>query len=88
MERESVKDCLQLRGSIGSERLPALRRYRIHCAACGHQRQVRGRCVYPREVSGLRRQWTEKFDTPIDRGLTARPVVLAKTYEPGRHVLP
>jgi hypothetical protein len=34
-------------------------------------------------VSGVRRQWTEKFDAPLNRGLTARPVVLAKTYEPG-----
>jgi len=34
-------------------------------------------------VSGLCRQWTEKFDASFDRGLTARPVVLAKTCEPG-----
>jgi len=34
-------------------------------------------------MSGLRREWTETFNAPIDRGLTARPVVLAKTYEPG-----
>jgi hypothetical protein len=34
-------------------------------------------------VSGVCRQWTENFDTSFDRGLTARPVVLAKTYEPG-----
>ena len=31
----------------------------------------------------LRRQRTEKFDASYDRGLTARPVVLAKTYAPG-----
>jgi hypothetical protein len=36
-------------------------------------------------MSGLCRQWTEKFEASFDRGLTARPVVLAKTYEPGRH---
>jgi hypothetical protein len=40
-------------------------------------------CVYPLEVSRLCRQRTEKFSAPHDRGLTARPVVLAKTYEPG-----
>src|ERR1700693_915426 len=34
-------------------------------------------------MSGLCRQWTESFDASSDRGLTARPVVLAKTYEPG-----
>jgi hypothetical protein len=34
-------------------------------------------------MSGVCRQWTENFDTSFDRGLTARPVVLAKTYEPG-----
>jgi hypothetical protein len=34
-------------------------------------------------MSRLCRQWTEKFDASFDRGLTARPVVLAKTYEPG-----
>jgi len=34
-------------------------------------------------VSGLCRQRTEEFSAPPDRGLTARPVVLAKTYEPG-----
>jgi hypothetical protein len=31
----------------------------------------------------LFRQRTEQFNSPIDRGLTARPVVLAKTFEPG-----
>ena len=34
-------------------------------------------------MSGVCRQWTENFDTSFDRGLTARPVVLAKTYELG-----
>ncbi len=34
-------------------------------------------------MSGLCRQWTENFDTSFDRRLTARPVVLVKTYEPG-----
>jgi hypothetical protein len=34
-------------------------------------------------MSVVRREWTETFDAPIDRGLTARPVVLAKTDEPG-----
>jgi hypothetical protein len=34
-------------------------------------------------MSGVCRQWTESFDASFDRGLTARPVVLAKTYEPG-----
>jgi len=36
-------------------------------------------------VSGLCRQWTEKFDASFDRGLTARPVVLRKRTSPGRH---
>jgi hypothetical protein len=73
----------------GSEQLlPALRRYRIHCPAGGHQRQVRGHCIYPDEVSGLRRQWSEKLDPTSYRGLTARPVVLAKTYEPGASCFP
>jgi hypothetical protein len=82
-ERKLVENSYQLRGRSGSENLPALRRYRIHCTSCGHQRQVRRRCLYPSEMSGLRRQWTGKYHAPIDRGLTARPVVLAKTYEPG-----
>jgi hypothetical protein len=34
------------------------------------------------------RQWPEKFDASFDRGLTARPVVLAKTYEPGGVIAP
>src|SRR5208282_6148421 len=67
----------------GSEGLSALRRYRISCQACGHQWQVRGHRVYPNEMSCLRGQRTEKLDSAEYRGLTARPVVLAKTYEPG-----
>jgi len=40
-------------------------------------------------VSGLRRQRTEKFAAPFDRGLIARPVVLAKKRtRPGRHASP
>jgi len=34
-------------------------------------------------VSGLRRHWKKRPGDSFDRGLTARPVVLAKTYEPG-----
>jgi hypothetical protein len=35
-------------------------------------------------VPGLRRQRSEKSDSSFFyRGLTARPVVLAKTFEPG-----
>ncbi len=67
----------------GSEGLSALRRYRISCQACGHQWKVRGHRVYPNEMSCLRGQRTEKLDSAEYRGLTARPVVLAKTYEPG-----
>jgi hypothetical protein len=39
-------------------------------------------------MSGLRRQWTEKLDPTFCRGLTARPVVLAKTCEPGPSCFP
>jgi len=35
-------------------------------------------------VSRLRGQWPEAPDLTYDRGLTARPVVLAKRTEPGR----
>ena len=70
-------------GMSGSEGLSALRRYRICCQACGHQWEVRRHRVYPNEVSCLRGQRTEKLDPTEYRGLTARPVVLAKTYEPG-----
>jgi hypothetical protein len=34
-------------------------------------------------MSSLLRQRTEKLHATFYRGLTARPVVLAKTYEPG-----
>jgi hypothetical protein len=34
-------------------------------------------------MSGVQRQRKERFDSPIDCRLTARPVVLAKTYGPG-----
>jgi hypothetical protein len=34
-------------------------------------------------VSGLRRHRKEELNPTFYRGLTARPVVLAKTYEPG-----
>jgi len=86
--RHLVKNSFQLRGTSDSEGLPALRRYRICCQACGHKWQVRGHCIYPNEVSGLRRQWTEKLSSTFYRGLTARPVVLAKTYEPGASCFP
>jgi len=72
----------------GPEGLSALRRDRICRQACGHQRQVRWRGLYPSEVSGLRGQWTEKLNSTFDCGLTARPVVLAKTYEPGVSCFP
>ena len=78
-----MKNSSQLRGMSGSEGLSALRRYRICCQACGHQWEVRRHRVYPSEVSCLRGQRTEKLDPTENRGLTARPVVLAKTYEPG-----
>jgi hypothetical protein len=78
-----MKNSVATEGEDGSEQLPALRRYRICCQARGHQGKVRGRCIYPLEVPDLRRQRTEKFDASYDRGLTARPVVLAKTYAPG-----
>jgi hypothetical protein len=74
---------LATEGEDGSEQLPALRRYRIRCEARGHQRRVRGRGIYPLEVSNLRWQRTEKICVPHDRGLTARPVVLAKRTSPG-----
>ena len=51
--------------------------------------QVRRRGLYPYEVSSLRRRRTEKFAAPFDRGLIARPVVLAKKRtRPGRHASP
>jgi len=68
--------------------LPALRRYRIHCPAGGYQRQVRGHCIYPVEVSGLCRQRSEKLRPTFCCRLTARPVVLAKTFEPGASCFP
>ena len=33
----------------------------------------------------MRRKRTETLDSTYDRGLTARPAVLAKRTEPGRH---
>ena len=62
-ERNLMQNSSQLRGMSGSEGLSALRRYRICCQACGHQWQVRRHRIYPSEVPGLRRQWTEKLDS-------------------------
>jgi hypothetical protein len=78
-----MKNSMPIRGISGSEELPALRRHRICCQARGQQWQVRGHRVYPIEVSGLRGKWTEKLNSTYNCGLTARPVVLARTYEPG-----
>jgi len=71
-----------------SEGLPALRRYRIRCYACGHEWKVRRRCIYPYEVSRLRRDRTDRFNSSINRGLTARPVVLAKNVRARGVTLP
>jgi len=62
-----------------------LRRYRIRFPACERQWQGRRRSIYPDEVYCLRWQRTELLKAPIDCGLTARPVVLAKTYGPESH---
>jgi hypothetical protein len=78
-----MQNSSQLRGTSDSEGLPALRRYRICRQARGHQRKVRRRRVYPVEVPGMRRHWKKQLSSTFYRGLTARPVVLAKTYEPG-----
>jgi hypothetical protein len=83
-----MKNSMPTGGISGSEELPALRRYRICCQARGQQWQVRGHCVYPIEVSGLRGKRTEKLHSTYNCGLTARPVVLARTYKPGSITLP
>jgi hypothetical protein len=67
--------------------LPALRRYRICCQASGRKRQVRRGGVYPSQMSSMRRH-REKLTSTFYRGLTARPVVLAKTYVPGAVCFP
>jgi hypothetical protein len=39
-------------------------------------------------MSGVRGHWTKKLTSTFYCRLTARPVVLAKTYEPGAVMLP
>ena len=81
--RNLMEDSLQKRGTSGSEGLPALWRLRISGQARRPRWKGRGRRFYPDEVSSMRRHWKEKLHATFDRGLTARPVVLAKTYSPG-----
>jgi hypothetical protein len=73
-----------LRGErSGSGRLPELRRYWICCEARGLERKVRRGRVYPLEMSRLRGRRPETPNPTFDRRLTARPVVLAKTFGTG-----
>ena len=69
----------------GSGRLPKLRRFRICCETGGLERQVRRSRIYPNQVSCLRGHWPETPNPAYHRRLTARPAVLAKRTEPGRH---
>jgi len=75
-----------LRGErSGTGRLPDLRGHRLCREASGLEREVRRRSVHPSEMLRLRGNRPQTLDPAHDCGLTARPAVLAKRTEPGRH---
>ena len=82
-ERKLVKNSLATEGEEWIRKLPALRRYRIYCTPADISGKSEGVAFIRLKCPTCAGSGRKNSMPPIDRGLTARPVVLAKTYEPG-----